>query len=166
MVEENYISPENLNKPLVHTQIECMSVHESGEWMATCERRADGSTTPDVKLKLWSFDKSTKKFTLNTIVKYPHSYERVTRLKFKPSSSNNNNMNTTSDKDDNDVYLYSSGDDTCIKSWALSSSSSSKADASSSALVWTYNSSNGYRDLNPVDMDFMRLNSDLQLVNK
>lgn len=161
-MEENYISPENLNKPLVHTQIECMCVNETGEWMATVERRADGLTTPDVKLKIWSFDKSSKKFTLNTVVKYPHSYERVTRLKFKPRCLSSN-------VDDVDgVFLYSAGEDSCIKSWALVKqapiTSPTLKDSSTPTLVWAYYSSYGYRDLNPVDFDFLKLNSDLQLV--
>ena len=61
VVEENYISPENLNKPLIHTQIECLTVNQNCEWLATVERRNDAITTPDVKLKFWSFDKSNKK---------------------------------------------------------------------------------------------------------
>jgi hypothetical protein len=61
VVDENYISPENLDKPLVHTQIECVALNHDCQWLATVERRNDSSTTPDVKLKFWFFDKITKK---------------------------------------------------------------------------------------------------------
>ncbi len=61
IVDENYISPENLNRPNVHTQIECLAFNHDFHWMATVERRDDFSTTPETRLKFWRFDYTTNK---------------------------------------------------------------------------------------------------------
>ena len=82
---------------------------------------------------------------LNTIVKCPHSFDRVTRIKFKP----------------NETVLFSSGEDTCLKSWVTQKSLLKDDQAS---VTWSYNSSNGYRDLTPFDFEFLRLNSEIEAV--
>ena len=108
MVNENYISPESLDKPLFITEIECVALGGgSAEWLATVERRDDETTTPETKLKLWHFDTATKKFTLNTLVHFPHSFERVNTLRFHPARD----------------ILFSCGNDGCFKSYALVESS-------------------------------------------
>jgi hypothetical protein len=60
-------------------------------------------TTPEIRLKFWMFDKVNNKFSLNTLVRYPHSFEKVNKLKFKP----------------NENILFTCGNDACFKSWIL-----------------------------------------------
>jgi hypothetical protein len=43
---------------------------------------------------------------LNTIVRYPHSYEKLNQIKFKPKEN----------------ILVTCGSDSCFKSWALTES--------------------------------------------
>lgn len=83
IVGENYISPEDLKRPLFMTEVENMAFDSSGDWLATVERRDDGATAVMLHLKFWSYSKDSQIFTLNTNVRLPH-YQRVTALKFRP----------------------------------------------------------------------------------
>lgn len=103
IVDENYISPENLNRPNVHTEVECVAFSSDSNWLATVERRDDCVNTPETKLKFWLFDNASKKFMLNTLVRYPHSFDKVNKIKFKHSSN----------------LLFTCGNDGCFKSWIL-----------------------------------------------
>ena len=58
---ENYISPEDLRQPLMHTEVEKVAFDLSGDWMATVERRDDKQTSPEMRLKFWEFDKSKQR---------------------------------------------------------------------------------------------------------
>lgn len=58
IVGQNYISPENLQRPLVYTEVENIAFDEYGNWLATVERRDDGKTAVEMKLKFWQY--STK----------------------------------------------------------------------------------------------------------
>ncbi len=68
-MNENFISPENLNRPNVHTEIERVALSSNRgsdsssklQWIATVERRDDGVTTAEVRLKFWCFDTVDKK---------------------------------------------------------------------------------------------------------
>jgi hypothetical protein len=62
IVDENYISPENLQRPRIHTDIEHLAFSSNGNWLATVERRDDKLTTPEIKLKFWSFNPITNKY--------------------------------------------------------------------------------------------------------
>ena len=61
IVDENYISPENLDRPLHHTEIEHAAFNTENTWMATVERRDDLVTTPEIRLKFWKFDLTLNK---------------------------------------------------------------------------------------------------------
>ena len=61
IVDENYISPENLQRPKVHTEIEHLSFSSDNNWLATVERRDDFITTPEIRLKFWQFDATSNK---------------------------------------------------------------------------------------------------------
>lgn len=68
---------------------------------------------------------------------HPHSFDRVTKIKFKP----------------NENVLFTCGQDGCFKSWILSKS------CQSDKFNWAYSTSNGYRDMNPTDVEFLHLNN-------
>jgi len=59
--DENYISPENLNKPLSNSEIECVALNNDSTWLVTVERRNDNWTMPETRLKFWYFDQTTNK---------------------------------------------------------------------------------------------------------
>ncbi|RNA06715.1 WD repeat-containing 75-like [Brachionus plicatilis] len=144
IVNENYISPENLNRPNVHTEIECLAFNSDSTWLATVERRDDSITTPETSLKFWYYDSTTNKFSLNTLVRHPHSFDQVTKIKFKP----------------NENVLLSCGQDGCFKSWRLTKK------FQSTSSNWVYHTSNGYRDMNPNNVEFLTLkNSDFVAVS-
>lgn len=103
------------------------------------ERRNDMWTTPETRLKFWHYDQINLKFSLNTLVRQPHSFDRINKLKFKP----------------NDNVLFTCGEDGCFKSWQLLSSSSSI----SSNMNWIYSTCNGYRDMIPIDLDLIDLDN-------
>nr|XP_054767963.1 WD repeat-containing protein 75-like isoform X1 [Lytechinus pictus] len=81
---ENYVSPENLHKPLAHTEVTHMTFDLKGDWMVTAERRDDGETSVEMRLKFWEFDNKKQSFTLNTTVEMPHQ-EVINALQFRPS---------------------------------------------------------------------------------
>ncbi|CAF0710964.1 unnamed protein product [Brachionus calyciflorus] len=143
IVNENYISPENLNKPNAHTEIECLAFNHDSTWLVTVERRNDSVTTPEIKLKFWCYDSTNNKFSLNTLVRHPHSYDKITKLKFKP------NENT----------LFTCGEDGCFKSWTLVKNRPSSIDQNQIKYNWVYSTCNGYRDMYPSDIEFFEINN-------
>lgn len=149
IVEENYISPENLNRPNIHTEIECLAVNHDSSWLVTCERRNDQVTTPESRLKFWRFDQATNKFVLNTFVRFPHAFEQVNKIKFKQ----------------NENVLFTCGNDNCFKSWVLRENEMhASSDKDEPTFNWVYNSCDGYRDLNPTHIDFVTLEGGVDLV--
>lgn len=55
IVCQNYISPENLERPTVVTEIERAAFDENGVWLATVEVWDDQDFTPEIRLKFWQF---------------------------------------------------------------------------------------------------------------
>lgn len=62
MVGHNYVSPENLRSPLIPTDVECAAFTDSGDWLATFERRDDGLTTVEARLKFWLYSTEKNRF--------------------------------------------------------------------------------------------------------
>jgi NET1-associated nuclear protein 1 (U3 small nucleolar RNA-associated protein 17) len=151
IVDENYISPENLNRPNIHTEIECLALSANSNWLATVERRNDLINTPETRLKFWLYDSASTKFALNTLVRYPHSFAKVTHLTFKGKEN----------------LLFSCGQDGCFKSWILSENKpvASQETHSQVTFNWRYNTCNGYRDLSPTHIEFAAANEDLMAVS-
>lgn len=65
VVGENYISPENVQRPLVYTEVERLAFSSTGDWMASVERRDDGDTAPESRLRLWAYDATSQRFVLS-----------------------------------------------------------------------------------------------------
>lgn len=61
----------------------------------------------------------------------------MTKIKFKP----------------NEQVLVTCGQDGCFKSWVLNKN------LQSDTFSWAYNTSNGYRDMNPTDVEFLTINN-------
>ena len=55
-MQQNYISPENLEKPLAVTDVTGVAFDNSGTWMATAEYWNDDIMSPEIRLKFWQFD--------------------------------------------------------------------------------------------------------------
>lgn len=97
------------------------------------------------------------RFSLNTLVRLPHSYDRVTKIKFHP----------------NENYLISCGEDNYFKTWALFQSSNLKffyliqfnfnglymkgsGNDLKNASNWLYDTCNLYRNMTANDVAFSK----------
>lgn len=60
VVQQNYISPESLQRPLISTEVEAIALSSDGFWLATLQRRNDKVTTQDIRLKFWLYSDSAK----------------------------------------------------------------------------------------------------------
>jgi hypothetical protein len=67
VVGENYISPENVQRPLVYTEVERLAFSSTGDWMASVERRDDGDTAPESRLRLWAYDATSQRFVYSVV---------------------------------------------------------------------------------------------------
>lgn len=62
IVGQNYISPENLEAPLIMTGIENVALSDCCDWLATIERRDDRVTAVEMRLKFWHYSKHKNTF--------------------------------------------------------------------------------------------------------
>ncbi|XP_064617903.1 WD repeat-containing protein 75-like [Liolophura sinensis] len=121
IVCQNYISPENLKKPTVITDVRQASFDDKGEWLVSLEMWDDGVMTPEIRLKFWHFNESSQMFVLNTRVEMAHQ-KKVNAVEFQPqltssqtelspmvvTTSNDGNFRLWSLVDDSDIYRASS----------------------------------------------------------
>ncbi|ELT98172.1 hypothetical protein CAPTEDRAFT_208278 [Capitella teleta] len=109
IVCQNYISPENLRRPLIYTEVSRSAFSPDGEWLATVEERIDRKTTPEIRLKFWKFNTSKQQFVLNTSVASPHELS-VTDFTMRPALD----LQAVSTSVDGRFKLWSLVDDTDI----------------------------------------------------
>ncbi|WAQ94720.1 WDR75-like protein [Mya arenaria] len=64
IVCQNFISAENLDRPLVVTEVTCAAFLDDGSWLATVEYWNDGVITPEITLKFWQFDQEKQREVL------------------------------------------------------------------------------------------------------
>ncbi|KAK3085404.1 hypothetical protein FSP39_002835 [Pinctada imbricata] len=83
IVCENYISPENLKRPTVVTEVTNAAFSSNGHWLVTLQLWDNGVMSPEMILKFWFYNEETQSFMLNTMVDTPHSAP-VNSLKFRP----------------------------------------------------------------------------------
>lgn len=82
-------------------------------------------------------------------MRQPHSFDRVTRIKFKP----------------NENVLFTCGEDGCFKSWTLRKNSEQAAQSSNETTFnWVYNTCNGFRDMIPSHIEFLGFNENVDLI--
>ncbi|XP_052809622.1 WD repeat-containing protein 75-like [Mya arenaria] len=110
IVCQNFISAENLDRPLVVTEVTCAAFLDDGSWLATVEYWNDGVITPEITLKFWQFDQEKQSYVLNTTVEWPHS-ETICTLKMRPISQ-------TSSHDKRHMAVTTSADGK-FKIWVL-----------------------------------------------
>ena len=55
IVGQNYISPENIDRPTVVTEITSVAFSHNGQWIATFEVWDDGVFSPEMRLKFWMY---------------------------------------------------------------------------------------------------------------
>ena len=53
---QNYISPENLRRPLVMTEVITADFSADGDWLATVDWRDDKETAVEQRLTFWMYD--------------------------------------------------------------------------------------------------------------
>jgi WD40 repeat protein len=72
------------------------------------------------------------------LIRFPHSFEKINDMKFKPDSN----------------ILFTCGEDGCFKSWTLAESD--VIGTNQKISNWIYKSCNGYRDLAPSYVSFLK----------
>jgi NET1-associated nuclear protein 1 (U3 small nucleolar RNA-associated protein 17) len=155
LVAELEVSPTNRvsrqdEKMLEPSRVERVVISQSGEWMATIDRReGDESFRGEIYLKIWWWDKKSAFWILNTRVDRPHGLNKVTSISFSPSD---------------DIQLVTTGEDRNVKTWRIRSTKDKKGNvegmcgrsckpaACDRLLVsWTSRSSFGFRLETPRD---------------
>ncbi|OWF35767.1 WD repeat-containing protein 75-like [Mizuhopecten yessoensis] len=115
IVRQNYISSENIQRPLDVTEVIQSEFNSTGDWLATVEYWNNGVMTPEMRLKFWKYNTETQSYTLNTTVEVPHD-KVIKCLRFRPDTFTDNNEDpmvvTTSE--DGKFKIWSNMDDTNI----------------------------------------------------
>ena len=63
IVQQNYISPENLKQPLCVTEVTGAAFDSGGTWLATAEYWNDGVMSPEIRLKFWQFNEKKQRYS-------------------------------------------------------------------------------------------------------
>ncbi|KAL3831907.1 hypothetical protein ACJMK2_023601 [Sinanodonta woodiana] len=134
IVCQNYISPENIQKPTTVTEVVCADFDSSGCWLATVEYWDDGVMTPEIRLKFWEFSEQSQSYVLNTTVEMAHE-KRILSLRSRPTL-------LPSRKDPQPMMVTSSSDGK-FKLWSLVDDT----DIHRSNQKWSCESVGFYRDL-------------------
>ncbi|XP_064648354.1 WD repeat-containing protein 75-like [Lineus longissimus] len=113
IVGQNYISPPDLDKPIVVTEVEHAAFDQEGDWLVTVERRDDGETAMEMRLKFWMYDKKSQGYILNTNVDLPHN-QPINTLKLRPKSLEDAAPMAVTTSDDRKFKLWCLVDDTDI----------------------------------------------------
>jgi len=142
IVGENYISPENLDRPAVVTEVSCVVVSDRGDWLATFQQWDDGQFTPELRLKFWKWSSEAQTYSLNTTVESPHE-GAVTKMAFRPQMPG---------QPGDSLGLVTLGTDSCFKLWGLVDDT----DIYRSNMRWDCESVGFYRGLEAQCVDFSR----------
>ncbi|KIY51320.1 WD40 repeat-like protein [Fistulina hepatica ATCC 64428] len=119
LVSELEVSPSNKvsrreETPVKPSRVEMTALSRSGEWLATIDsRQRDESFRGEIYLKIWSWDRKSGFWILNTRVDRPHGMSSVTHLSFGFESL------------PRDLQLVTTGEDGCVKVWRICSAKSS-----------------------------------------
>ncbi|KAF7307053.1 WD40 repeat-like protein [Mycena indigotica] len=111
LVSELEVSPSNRvsrrdEKLIEPCRVEQVTVSPDGTWMASVDRReGDEDTHAESYLKIWSWDRKTGFWILNTRIDRPHGLERVNSLTFSPVG------------DHQPQLLATAGADGVVKTW-------------------------------------------------
>lgn len=111
IVGQNYISPENIDRPTVVTEVSSVAVSHDGQWVATFETWDDRVFSPEMRLKFWKYNVEAQTYSLNTRVEYPHE-DKITKMLFRPPNPNKGSSKETPN-------LVTLGRDNCFKLWIL-----------------------------------------------
>ncbi|KAJ7070869.1 WD40 repeat-like protein [Mycena amicta] len=111
LVSELEVSPSNRvsrrdEKPIEPCRVERVAVSVDGDWLASIDgREGDEDTHGESYLKIWSWDRKTGYWILNTRIDRPHGLERVTGLAFSASDEGQAPL------------LATAGADGAVKTW-------------------------------------------------
>ena len=61
IVQQNYITSHSLHAPIAHTEIEHVTFSDNGDWLATVERRDDGETMAEMRMRLFVFNEEQQR---------------------------------------------------------------------------------------------------------
>ncbi|KZT75043.1 hypothetical protein DAEQUDRAFT_753684 [Daedalea quercina L-15889] len=146
LVFELEVSPSNRiarrdEKPLQPSRVEHAVVSDSGEWMATIDRREpDGPFHGEVHLKIWWWDHKSEYWILNTRIERPHGLSRVSALTFRPKTNGND-----------ELFLVTVGADGHIKSWGIRMA---KQKSGNTEVFWVARSTMRYRSEVPTHVSW------------
>ena len=60
-MQQNYVTSYSKDVRLTHTEVEHVTFDANGDWLATVERRDDGETLPEMRMRLFTFNKEQQK---------------------------------------------------------------------------------------------------------
>ncbi|XP_066136544.1 WD repeat-containing protein 75 [Saccopteryx bilineata] len=114
IVQQEYIN----DYGLIHSQLTRAAFGCSGNWLATVEQRQEKETELELQMKLWTYNKKTQGFVLNTKVNMPHE-DHITALCFCNAEKHETPTLVTASKDghfkvwiltdDSDIYKEAVG---------------------------------------------------------
>ncbi|XP_060080340.1 WD repeat-containing protein 75-like [Ylistrum balloti] len=113
IVCQNYISSENMERPLTVTEVIKAEFNSTGRWLVTVEYWNNGVMTPEMRLKFWQYNTETQSYTLNTAVEVPHD-KVIECLRFRPDGTINEDPMVVTTSLDGKFKIWSNMDDTNI----------------------------------------------------
>nr|GAT59004.1 WD40 repeat-like protein [Mycena chlorophos] len=141
LVSELEVSPSNRvsrrdEKPIEPCRVERVAVSADGNWMASVDRReGDEDTHAESYLKIWSWDRKTGFWILNTRIDRPHGLQRVTAVAFSPSTA----------------LLATAGADGTVKTWRTQTT---KRGPETQEEFWVARSTYNVHDESPSDVSW------------
>ncbi|XP_006879002.1 PREDICTED: WD repeat-containing protein 75 [Elephantulus edwardii] len=114
IIQQEYINENHL----IQIELTKAAFSLNGNWLATVEERQEKATELELHMKLWSYNKKTQGFVLNTKVSMPHD-DHITALCFCNAGKSENPALVTTSKDgyfkvwiltdDSDIYKKAVG---------------------------------------------------------
>jgi len=147
LLSEIEVSPSNRvsrkdDKPLEPSRVQKTVISASGEWMATVDdRKADESFRAECYLKIWSWDRNSGLWMLNTRIDRPHGLKKVVSIAFSPG------------RKFSALHLVTTGEDEQIKSWRLKVT---KGRSGMGEEFWVPRSSFNFRSQSPSQVSWSR----------
>lgn len=97
------VSPRNRisrteTRELIDAEVTHVAFDRDASWMGTVDVRDDREFPMDIYLKFWTYDPTSKSWTLSTRVDFPHGESKVSSLAFNPARRSSMALTTGEDR--------------------------------------------------------------------